>query len=438
MKKALYILFLIPFLFAQSCVDEEKDLFDESASNRMKERLNKFEEILTSAPNGWIMQYYAGEESKLLGGFNFLCKFEKGEVTMASEVLYASANDTVKPGTQVKSSYSLVANRGPVLSFDSYNKIFHYFSEPSGGNIEGYKGDYEFVFMDETPNPDRIELKGSKYKNKIVLTRLPENVVWQDYIDGIVELKEKLDLNYVYNVQIDGAAAPDWFLFDAQERRFDLCVEKVNTSIPVQVQNSVYTSTGVKFYQPIEYGGLTLDSLIWNDDANCFTGSDGSKTIKLTPTIPEGITLYDDYLGDYSLNYLNLDDRPQNINVSFVRNVNNRSMILKGVPVTDLALTYSRLTGNVLLKQQEIVYSTEYGGWLYLFFIGSDGGSIPSISIDEGAFTGTFEADGKTIIMENDMSVPTGRWLTLILFKDDQLYLMSENASYSNMVFTKK
>ena len=41
-----------------SCVREEKDIFDKSASERMNEWLVSTQNVLTSAANGWVMHYY--------------------------------------------------------------------------------------------------------------------------------------------------------------------------------------------------------------------------------------------------------------------------------------------------------------------------------------------------------------------------------------------
>ena len=50
------------------------------------------------------------------------------------------------------SQYDIISDMGPVLTFNTYNAILHYFTEPKGSSdVDGMAGDYEFVFMDVKP-----------------------------------------------------------------------------------------------------------------------------------------------------------------------------------------------------------------------------------------------------------------------------------------------
>ena len=73
MKKIMNILMLCAVLVAfTSCKDEVDDVFDQTASERIDAALKSYNEILKSAPNGWIMYYYG---ATTYGGYNVLVKF---------------------------------------------------------------------------------------------------------------------------------------------------------------------------------------------------------------------------------------------------------------------------------------------------------------------------------------------------------------------------
>ena len=79
------------------------------------------------------------EANQAFGGYNVLLKFgTDGKVTVASELYGASQTAT--------SLFSVKQSAGIVLSFDTYNTIFHLFSDPAdptgaGGKGYGLEGD---------------------------------------------------------------------------------------------------------------------------------------------------------------------------------------------------------------------------------------------------------------------------------------------------------
>ena len=83
MRKVFNIWFLLMTLVAMtSCQQEIEDLFDKSSSERIDDAMDNSVKILSSASNGWVMEYYGGSQ---YGGYNVICKFKpNGEVTVAS------------------------------------------------------------------------------------------------------------------------------------------------------------------------------------------------------------------------------------------------------------------------------------------------------------------------------------------------------------------
>lgn len=194
MKKLfIYSLSALAALSFTACVNEEDDLFDESPAERLITIQRETKATLVDAPNGWYMQYFTINEEP---GYNYLMRFDKtGAVKIAG-------NNSWIGGTykEEESLFDMLADNGPVLSFSTFNTIFHIFADPADVpetpysiiNEQGYghKGDYEFIINSVTP--ERVELEGKKWGKKIIMTPIPEGVDWQEFINGLDERKNKL------------------------------------------------------------------------------------------------------------------------------------------------------------------------------------------------------------------------------------------------------
>ena len=136
-------------LFAlTACTSDVDDVFDKSAPERMDETIAAQKSILESAPYGWRAEYY-GDTS--YGGYNVFMKFEGDNVTVASEQVGASHKAGIgEDGSLITCTthYKFEQSQGSVLSFDDYNYVFHYFSDPGiedfGMKGEAFYGDLEF------------------------------------------------------------------------------------------------------------------------------------------------------------------------------------------------------------------------------------------------------------------------------------------------------
>ena len=87
MKKIINILIIsLTVILYASCTPEENDIFPESSANRIAAALKADKDILTSAKNGWLIEYYPSS-SQAYGGFNLLALFtEDGKVTIAGDI----------------------------------------------------------------------------------------------------------------------------------------------------------------------------------------------------------------------------------------------------------------------------------------------------------------------------------------------------------------
>lgn len=184
-KFLLYIMGVISMLSFQSCLHDDKEVFDESAAERLEHATEETKQILESSTSGWAFQYYLGDEYTS-GGCTYLVKFKDGKANVALDLVDDPTDIT-------HSSYDVVKDQGPVLTFNTYNEWMHYFANPnSDGTTSG--GDFEFTVM--KISNDTIDLKGRTTGNKMRLIRLPENTDWSTYFNAIYDFEDNMFDSY--------------------------------------------------------------------------------------------------------------------------------------------------------------------------------------------------------------------------------------------------
>lgn len=246
------ILALLP-ITALSCVSKIDQIFDGSAEERVMKQMAELDEILMSSSNGWLVEYYPSAD-RYFGGFNMLLKFEAGrKVTASSEATGVS--------TKATSTYSLINSAGCVLSFDTYNDVIHFFSDPESGvgygAGYGYEGDFEFIVLEASE--ELIKLQGRKTGNVMKMTPMAESVAWDEYLREVRaksdELKEYTRLKYVCG-ETTVEARVSGRMLTLMEKDAD---EKfVNSYYPFLV-----TSQGMNFYSPIKVGNDNVEGLVF-------------------------------------------------------------------------------------------------------------------------------------------------------------------------------
>lgn len=191
MKKfLLYIMVVAGMVSLQSCLHDDKDLFDESAAERLEQATEDTKQILESSESGWALQYYLGEEYSG-AGCTYLVKFKDGKADVSL--------DLADPSEVSHSSYDVIKDQGPVLTFNTYNELMHKYAQPNtNGTTDG--GDFEFMVMNVTN--DVIDLKGRTTGNKMRLVRLPEGTDWEAYLNSISEFEENMFGSY--SLMVDG------------------------------------------------------------------------------------------------------------------------------------------------------------------------------------------------------------------------------------------
>ena len=247
MKKIYNILFtLIAILSFTSCSNDIDEVFDKPSAERVNDAIAEYKTVLTSAENGWLMKYYPKANTKY-GGYNLLLKFgTDGNVTAMSDALGAD--------TKATSHYKLEQSASIVLSFDEYNKVIHFFSDPAnpdgiGDNGKGMEGDLEFRVL--TATADSVVMLGKKRGTKIVMTPMAKDADWAETISHIDDLEQEMQFpRYtceVNDVKYVATSSYRTITFTSSN------AEDGSTTIPY-----IVTDKGIEFYKPITLNGVTI------------------------------------------------------------------------------------------------------------------------------------------------------------------------------------
>jgi hypothetical protein len=245
-------------LITTSCKkDDDVRIFDKSADARLSEVLQRYSDALTNAPYGWKATIYPAA-----GGYVFYFDFEKdGTVTSVSDINLAAA------GASLKSTYRLKALQQPSLLFDTYTHL-HVLADPdgsiNGGNDgEGLLSDFEFAI--DSVSTDQVYLKGTVHGTVVRLVAATE-AEQKSYTSGelATSISRTIDyLNANQNPYLESDQRRPVGI-DINRKIFTLVSVGVNGQI--QEQNVIFTFTarGILFREPITYGNITFQELLWD------------------------------------------------------------------------------------------------------------------------------------------------------------------------------
>lgn len=283
MKKIIYgFIALVALMAFQSCQKDDDKVFEKSAAQRIQEAVDADKALLESASNGWEMRYYTGEGYNR-GGYTMFMKFVNGKAYVSSDIA---------PSSMVtESSYDVLRGEGPVLTFNTHNTIMHFLAQPYQDDVTGEQGDYEFVIMRTTQ--DSIFVKGRKWGNKMVLTRVDAGKEWKSSIDKMQNVFHSMEYFYMENSEnLEGV------YFDPASRRAYIGVLG-NSSI-----STAYTTTenGVEFKDSVEIAGKKVKTLSWNAQNQTLCLKDGS-VLCSSYELP-GYKRIDTYYGNWEVSYI--------------------------------------------------------------------------------------------------------------------------------------
>ncbi len=204
--KAKYLLLIGLFAATMvACSRDEESLFDKSAAERAREAVENAQDVLSSNEAGWEMAYFPNLETSAKG-YNMVLKFnENGNVSVTAKNTATTMNKIM---TDTASTWAVKSDYGPILTFDTYNDVFHAFSDPQE-NGAGLLGDYEFLILKATP--EVVVLKGKKHSAYSVMRPMKTSSLeayfaacekMQSYLFGnnnVATLNQGEEKMYLYN-----------------------------------------------------------------------------------------------------------------------------------------------------------------------------------------------------------------------------------------------
>lgn len=203
MNKILSITFLLgATLTFASCANEEDDLFSQSAAERLNAASALYSSRLEAQPNGWAMQLYPTTKNEAPYGNGYLLLMDFN--TDHSVKVAMNNSLTGNQFASDSSAWEVITDNGPVLTFNTYNKVMHTFSNPedvaSTGTAEsendetgtGIGGDYEFVIVDAPEDASYMMLKGKKRSTYNLLTPVEVGVNYADYLNDVKAFQSKM------------------------------------------------------------------------------------------------------------------------------------------------------------------------------------------------------------------------------------------------------
>lgn len=285
--KKLLIFSLLSTLFV-SCLMEDDDKFSQSASERLETAVEEATTALQSAANGWRMELYP-EGNRIYGGYTVFLKFNADGTVVAS-------SEHADPTQTATSYYTVEGESGAVLSFDTYNDIFHFYSSPSTGAEQGIgtangglEGDSDFVVM-EASN-EFIKLKGRKTNNYAYLYPM-ESGDWATEMQAYINAASDMEVN-CKTCTVDGVEYPVTMRMSVNNftaRVFTIAYTPEGEDAETQEITApyVYTKTGLHFYEPLVIGNKTVTEMTFKEDYY-FENEDGSVRISAAEPIRSNI-----------------------------------------------------------------------------------------------------------------------------------------------------
>lgn len=274
-KETLVVLAASTLMLAAGCSPDTDNVFGASPAERQQQAAGHYTTVLESQQNGWALDFYPSELE--LGGLAYTALFANGKATLACEqpIDNSAVSGRYKAAQPVTSDYRIVNGRGVVLTFDTYNPLLHYWSQPSGTDYDGYASDYEFTFV--SASPDSVILRGVKHGNLLRMYPLREAAA--DYLQKVADMRTLLGPITRKRLSVDGS--PVTIPLTMMENHLQYTADSTTHNVPY-----VYTPDGLRLYTPVTIAGATLFELQLDDNSQSLRTPDGRAELPM-PTALE-------------------------------------------------------------------------------------------------------------------------------------------------------
>lgn len=263
---ALLLLGIFSLTFV-GCQEEEDDIFNGTASQRIEQKCKEINETLLSSTNGWLMNYYPDPEYS--GGYNILLKFSGVEDVLMQ-------GDSFFPSGQYPSLYAVEGTQGPVLNFNTSNEVLHKLADPSLFYIgEGMRGDIEFVWDKTSEAKDTIYFRGKKRGYSVKLVKLQDDN-WDDYINKVNTNIDAFSKRFFKLVSITGDK--DYVIggyHSVNRSSYTIGIENAQTrDIPEKDNILTFTDKGLDYLIPVKFGNNLVSHFTYDAGSQKFNIAD--------------------------------------------------------------------------------------------------------------------------------------------------------------------
>ena len=280
MKKLFNLLALILMLSMVACAPSEvDDIFDESPAARLDNAVKNYTELLKSNGGRWLMQYFANGDEE---GFNFIMTFHNdGSVDISTQNAYVNDGAFYSD----RSTWDVVADYGPVLSFNTYNKAFHVFSSPQSDGT-GHGGDYEFIILSGDDNQINLRAKKSRDKGVVIdliMTRLSstEYPTDEDYFTQLTAVSKAAFSDRINNYVLTTGSGKRYICNDVTTMIWSFYPEGGSLLDNGDYMNAIITTKGLRFMEPLTFiteydaNDVAAQNFEFQDDGSLLCTDDG-------------------------------------------------------------------------------------------------------------------------------------------------------------------
>ncbi|MDR0266259.1 MAG: DUF4302 domain-containing protein [Sphingobacterium sp.] len=287
MKFKLFILGITILSLSASCEKKMDRIFEESPSDRLNASVANVYSTLQANKDGWIIKYFPSSGLEF-GGYTLFAKFNNTtDVSIEGDFTTLAAQ---------ASTYTVAPGAGAILTFDTYNRIFHYFALPAvfnrdpayqlpgfitpaagiGASNEGMKGENDFLVT--KASADSIVMEGRKSYNKVVMVPIKSSeasTIVATYRAALT--KFHAFSNYKFEVGTESLAAT--FANTTTKRALLIA----GNTKPYSYR---YTPTGLEFYTEYDVNGVKFRELKYVEPTGAYTKgyfTNDAGTIKLVP-----------------------------------------------------------------------------------------------------------------------------------------------------------
>ena len=210
----------------------------------------------------------------------YIVKFDKDGSAKFAAVNEPSGNEY----KEETSLWEIITDYGPVLTFNSYNSLFHFYADPnpdgtSSSDGKGHEGDYEFVLMKRSDN--LVTLMGKKHKYTAYLHRLPENMMWEEYYQNLNTNKAAMFSSRIPTLWLTAGNGERYSITNHSNLIFNFVPEggdPISETTPVA---AMITPNGFRFVYPFtgDNNKFSVQDFEFTEDGQYLVANDEDGTI---------------------------------------------------------------------------------------------------------------------------------------------------------------